>query len=542
MRRMALTAAALVLALCAGMGVMAYKAEHDVASRVLLDVNPSIEITVNRRERVLSVTPRNEEGAAVIGQMDFAGSSLEMTVNALIGSMLKNGYLSEVANSILISVDGRDAAKVAGLEKRLSEEVEAMLREGSVQGAVLSQVLDKKDDARDALAEELGVSAGKAELIREIAEMSAELSEGHTAQDLAGFSVNELNILREAMEKRLRERETEKQIEEISSRASAKVTARGNASRDGYISPEKALEIALAHACVAETDLHTAEIEVDADNGRIVFEVEFTVPATQNENGRPRLKVYEYEIDALTGDVSGVEVGYEDLEPDKETGRRDQGKPGETQSPIQTDPSPFIEVPDIPDPTQPVVPKTEPAQPGQTGSYIGEERARQAALSRAGVKAGDAKGMRVELDTDDIPAVYDVEFAAGGWEYDCEVDALTGEIVKFEKEKDDDAAGAGTSGGTAQGGTSQSGASQGGTSQQNPAGSKTVIGEAAAKKAALAHAGVTEAGAQALEIELDREPTGDHYDVDFKAGGYEYSYEIDAYKGTVLKAEKELDD
>ena len=40
--------------------------------------------------------------------MDFSGSSLDVAVNAIIGSMLQNGYLNELANSVLISVDNND--------------------------------------------------------------------------------------------------------------------------------------------------------------------------------------------------------------------------------------------------------------------------------------------------------------------------------------------------------------------------------------------------------------------------------------------------
>ena len=33
-----------------------------------------------------------------------------------------------------------------------------------------------------------------------------------------------------------------------------------------------------------------------------------------------------------------------------------------------------------------------------------------------------------------------------------------------------------------------------------------------------------------------------HYDVDFKAGGLEYDYDIDAVTGEVLKSKSEVDD
>ena len=71
---------------------------------------------------------------------------------------------------------------------------------------------------------------------------------------------------------------------------------------------------------------------------------------------------------------------------------------------------------------------------------------------------------------------------------------------------------------------------------------ENVIGKAAAKSAALKHAGITEAQATQLKVELDRDDGKLVYDVEFKSAGYEYDYEIDAVKGTILQSDKELDD
>ena len=69
-----------------------------------------------------------------------------------------------------------------------------------------------------------------------------------------------------------------------------------------------------------------------------------------------------------------------------------------------------------------------------------------------------------------------------------------------------------------------------------------VVPEAAARSAALSHAGVSESSASRIEIELDRDDGRTLYEVEFHVGRTEYSYEIDAYSGAVLKAEQEIDD
>ena len=62
-----------------------------------------------------------------------------------------------------------------------------------------------------------------------------------------------------------------------------------------------------------------------------------------------------------------------------------------------------------------------------------------------------------------------------------------------------------------------------------------------AKEIALAHAEVSASDARGLECEKDTDGRVDHYDVEFKANGLEYDYEI-SFDGTVLKSEKERDD
>ena len=49
----------------------------------------------------------------------------------------------------------------------------------------------------------------------------------------------------------------------------------------------------------------------------------------------------------------------------------------------------------------------------------------------------DIREKEVKLDTDDGKVVYEIEWKAGKTEYDYEVDAITGQILKAEKDIDD---------------------------------------------------------------------------------------------------------
>ena len=72
-----LTAACLVVVIAGGaFGVSSYQQSHTVASIVSLDVNPSIELTLNSKERVLSATPLNDDAVAILDGMDLVGDGL----------------------------------------------------------------------------------------------------------------------------------------------------------------------------------------------------------------------------------------------------------------------------------------------------------------------------------------------------------------------------------------------------------------------------------------------------------------------------------
>ena len=121
------------------------------------------------------------------------------------------------------------------------------------------------------------------------------------------------------------------------------------------------------------------------------------------------------------------------------------------------------------------------SQQTNTADPIGIDAAKTLALEDAGINTADASFTTAGLDRRGDLEYYDVEFTAGGQEYEYEIDALTGVIIER--------GGAAGQGGTAQ--TDDAGTTQSGQTSTAPSGqtgttqSGTVIGEAAAKQAAL---------------------------------------------------------
>jgi len=444
-------AACLCLIVGAGIGFQTYRMNRTVAATVSLDVNPSIELQINRKERVLDVIPLNEDGKVIVGNMDFSGSSLDVAVHALIGSMLRNGYLNELANSILISVDNNDPVRGAALQERLTAEVNKLLQTDAFSGAVLSQTITGDESLRR-LAETHGITIGKAQLIQALLSESAL----YTFDDLKPLSINELNLL----------------LNRKTAATTPPVEVVGTASDKAYIGEAKAKEIALGKAEVSADSLTSYQIELDTDHGIMIYDVEFTSGSYE----------YDCEINASTGAVVKFEKEYHGapVDPNPAQGGDTQieqitpekakiialdhagVKSGDVtgfKSELDRDDS--VSVYELEfhaggyeydckiNASTGAVVKFEkeyhgapvdpnPAQSGDTQiEQITPEKAKIIALDHAGVKSGDVTGFKSELDRDNGVSVYELEFHAGGYEYDYEINAVTGAVLKSEKELDD---------------------------------------------------------------------------------------------------------
>ena len=460
LRYIAAAAAFLLIVGCA-FGLIRNADAKNVYTTVMIDVNPSVQINANKNERVLSVTPLNRDGEVIIGELDFSGSTIDVAVNAVIGSMLKHGYITETRNAILISVMSKDKAEAAELNSKLYTEVNAQLSASAIDASVLSQDMTDSNTESNRLADEYGISCGKAQLIDTI------ITSGHpyTFEELAHMSISALNgILNGTIDT-----------------DAPHHNGGSHGESDNVGSEEAALAIALEHAGVTLDQLSWYEICLDFDDGIWVYEVEFVVGNTE----------YEYEINAITGEIIKFETEFED-DP--------HGAPPVTERPTQ--------------------------QPGS--NFLSEDEIRAIVFNHAGVNANDVREFEIELDDEHGIWVYEVEFKAGNIEYDYVVNAVTGEIIKSETEVDDDP--------TAAPGTPRP------TAQPTQQPGSEFLSEDEIRAIVFNHAGVNANDVREFEIELDDEDGIWVYEVDFKAGNIEYDYVVNAVTGAIIRVETEIDD
>ncbi|MGI6017307.1 MAG: anti-sigma-I factor RsgI family protein [Marvinbryantia sp.] len=180
----ALSAAAACMAVCA---IAFYMIQLRTDATIYLDVNPSVELQINRREKVLLARADNPDGEKILDNMDLKNTDLDIAMNAILGSMVRHGYLSEAENLILLSVDSRDTGRAEELQKRLTTDIDECLVSMLGEGSILNQTLETTEELKK-LSSEYQITPGKAYLLQRIIEKYPELS----YEKLAKFTMNQL--------------------------------------------------------------------------------------------------------------------------------------------------------------------------------------------------------------------------------------------------------------------------------------------------------------------------------------------------------------
>jgi uncharacterized membrane protein YkoI len=227
------------------------------------------------------------------------------------------------------------------------------------------------------------------------------------------------------------------------------------------LTAQEAEAIVTAHAQVESTQISRLRTELDYDNGVYKYEIAFANGETE----------YEYKVSADTGEILHAKV---EVKPAAQTPATDK---------------------------------------------LTAEQAQEIALKHAGLTKEQVSGLKATFDYDDGIPEYDIDFYYNGTEYDYDIHAVTGEILRTEKE--------------AEPAPKQP--------AQQPATTEKLTREQA-RDIALKHAGLSKSQVSRLQVEYDYDDGRPEYSVEFRYNGWEYDYEIHAQTGKILSRDKEYDD
>ena len=150
-----------------------------------------------------------------------------------------------------------------------------------------------------------------------------------------------------------------------------------NISNNILLTEEEAKQIALSKINKKQDEITFTKVQIDRENGKTVYDIYI----------QDNMKEYEMSIDVETKEI----IAY------KENNKN--------------------------------------SNPIENKKYIGIEKAKEIVLNHAKLTNNQANFNKIELDVDYNIATYEIEFYYNYYEYDYEINALTGEIIKYEKER-----------------------------------------------------------------------------------------------------------
>ncbi|MBQ9768201.1 MAG: PepSY domain-containing protein [Lachnospiraceae bacterium] len=354
-----------------------------IDSVVCIDINPSIELTVSKNDKVLTAVALNEDAEIVLEGMNLAGVDLNTALNAIMGALLKHGYLDEVYNAINVCVENDDEERASELGELVTSEISSIFDEEDLIGGVNTQLCSNNDETKR-LAESYGISVGKLILAQEV---SANM--GLSLEVAVTFSISELWDLLDAESVTL-------------------------------LTKEEVLKIALADAKVEAADVTLTSEKIQETAGVFTYTVKFTAGES---------KEYEYKINAVDGAVITCEFKYVVKEDTS------AGTSAVTPSAIATPtPSVIPEVTVTPEGTPTAAPTaTQAPTPVPTEKPVKEITKKEAlaiAYADAGVEEKEAKLTKLVYMPKEKE--YRIEFSVGMTDYVYRINAVEGSVVQKE--------------------------------------------------------------------------------------------------------------
>ena len=163
-------------------GVNVYGKEYET---ITIDTNPSIELVVNRLNKVINVNYNNNEAYNILREVNLKNKSLDRALEISIDQLIEKGFLDDEENIIIISgynkVKEVKNTKLEKIQKKVEERIN--LRGKNV--TIISNVVSLED--RD-IAKDMDISYGKLKLIKDI----ISLDSSYTINNIKDLTMKDL--------------------------------------------------------------------------------------------------------------------------------------------------------------------------------------------------------------------------------------------------------------------------------------------------------------------------------------------------------------
>lgn len=304
-------AACIFLVVSVVLGLNYYNNNYSVDYIVDIDVNPSIEISVNKKDKVLDVVALNDDAKAIIDGISFEKCDLDKVVDAIMSKLVDAGYVeSDEDAGILVTVQNKDIKKADRVRSKVVNNIDKKLEEKNIDATVMGQSLSDIDSAKE-FAEKNDISVGRAMFIKKVSAKNPEVK----PEDLVGMPMKDivshvkhknidLDEIVDCGKHHNKGNENKPENDEMPDQENEnkpennKQPDKENApdtevSVEVKISKDEAKNIAIADADVSAEDVTFKNVKLTTNKNGVIYKVIFTVGETE----------YFYEINANDGSI-----------------------------------------------------------------------------------------------------------------------------------------------------------------------------------------------------------------------------------------------
>ncbi|HHV72516.1 MAG TPA: anti-sigma factor domain-containing protein [Clostridia bacterium] len=182
------------------------------------DLNPSIEMSINQKGKVLTAEGLNEKGRKIVDSVSLLNKQIDKAVVSITDKAIDFGYLNDDENLILISMTDltkkeKESTKV---EERITKSVQKVAKKNNI-NIDIETIRVREEDRNNAKSQ--GLSAGKLAVTKLVEDRGISISKEELEQKGIVKTLNEKGVSLKEIIKEIKENSKEKEeLEEQNNR------------------------------------------------------------------------------------------------------------------------------------------------------------------------------------------------------------------------------------------------------------------------------------------------------------------------------------
>lgn len=157
-----------------------------IETRIIIDVNPSFEVQLNKQGQVKKVIGINKDAQNILEKITFTDENLNNTIEKLIKTMDENGYFKN-KTAVLVSVQNKQKNTALHIENTIKKQIKNLCKNSETNPIIYTQSIENNKEIQK-VAQNYHISNGRATLIYKMLKKD----NSWKMEDLSSMTIDEL--------------------------------------------------------------------------------------------------------------------------------------------------------------------------------------------------------------------------------------------------------------------------------------------------------------------------------------------------------------